>query len=146
MTSRTLVLGALLSIGLGPACGEAGAKTAQVVEAASKSTAESLRKAVEELELDQLTPELAKAKVQEVIDLAARELAEVRDSAAVERVGQELQSVLDELSQLKQSIVPKLNLATLQKTILDLIERFKNDPHVQALLKSLHEKLQRFAR
>jgi len=135
MTFRLLDLSALLLAGLGSACGESGEQAGQVVQAASKAAAETAQQMAEHLDLAQLTPEVAKAKVQGLLDKAAVELAAVKNSATAEKLGQ-----------LRQNLGQKLDLQALQKTLLDLIERFKHDPRVTGTLKTLQEKLQTLSR
>jgi hypothetical protein len=123
------------------ACGD-GSKTADVVQAATRGAAEVGQQLAEKAaQLAQMTPEEAKAKLHEFVDAASRELKEIRDSETAQKVAAELQRLLDELAALAKKLGEKLDLAGLHQSVGELIERFKNDPHVANTLKSLKEKL-----
>jgi nitrate/nitrite-specific signal transduction histidine kinase len=92
-------------------------------------------------ELSQTAPEEARARAQELFDDAATELQEVKDSETAQRIATELEAFVDKLGELRTTIASKLNVAKLQQSVEDLIQRFKDDPRVASALKSLQEKL-----
>jgi hypothetical protein len=53
----------------------------------------------------------------------------------------ELERALDKLVELAKKLGQKLDLAGLKQSVVELIERFKNDPRVTSTLTSLKEKL-----
>jgi hypothetical protein len=128
------------------ACGESAQRTADVVHAASKSALETLQQAAARIDLAQLDPEVAKQKLQELIDLAGNQLAAARDSETVRRLVAELDPLIEELDQVRQSIGARIDVQLILEKVRELIERFRNDPHVQGALKALQEKLQGFTR
>jgi len=137
MNRRTLCSISLLLL---TGCGQTGEQTANVVQAATKGAAEvGQQLAAKAAELAHATPEVVKQKAQELLDLAALKLQEVKDSEMAHTAAIEIEKALDQLSELKQTM--KLNLASLQVTVRDLIVRFKNDPRVLKALESLKAKL-----
>lgn len=128
-------------------CGQSGQTTANVVQAAAKGAAEIGQQLAEKAAaLAHMTPEEAKAKLQELVDAAATELQEVKDSETAQQIAAEVQKVLVQLEELGMKLSQKLNLASLQQSLEELIERFKNDPRVVSALKSLQEKLNSLSR
>jgi hypothetical protein len=128
-------------------CGRSPEETANVVQAATKGAAEAGQQLAEKAaEIAHAAPDVARKKAQELLDAAARKLQEVKDSEMARQAALEIEEVLAKLSELKQTLLPKLNLASLQASVQELIERFKSDPRVAGALKSLQEKLNSFAR
>src|SRR5262245_33780753 len=122
MNARHLAL--LVPLPFLSGCGDSGRQTADVVQAASKAAAETGQQLAEKVaELAHTTPEQAKQKLQELVDAAALELKQVRDSETARTVAAEVQSALEELGRLGLKLGEKLNLAGLQTTVVDLIER-----------------------
>jgi len=128
------------------ACGGSAEDTAHVVQAASKTTAEALQTVAREIEEAGLTPEAAKDKARDLLELAEEQLAAAKDSAAVEEIARTLTPVLDKLAAARQTIGSKIDVAPLQRKVQETLERFRDDPRVQQILKSLQEALQRLAR
>lgn len=123
------------------ACGE-GSKTADVVQAATRGAAELGQQLAEKTaELAKMAPEEAKLKLQGLLDSAGRELREIKDSETAQKIASELQHALDKLVELAGKLGQKLDLAGMKQSVVELIERFKNDPLVVSTLKSLREKL-----
>jgi polyhydroxyalkanoate synthesis regulator phasin len=144
MRTRSLLSTVLLALA---GCGQSGQTTANVVQAASKGAAEIGKQLAEKAAaLAQMTPEEAKAKLQELVDAAATELKEVRDSETAQKIASEVQKVFAQLQELGLKLSQKLNLAGLQQSVEELIERFKNEPHVVSALKSLQEMLNSLSR
>lgn len=142
---RTFLLASVLLALAG--CGESGAKTASVVQAATRGAAEAGQQLAEKAaELAGLTPEEARGKLQELLDVAAQELRAVRDSETAQRVVAEIQRVLEQLGVFAARVSQKLNVAGLQVTIEDLIQKFRDDPRVTSALKGLHGQLSKLAR
>jgi len=128
------------------ACGD-GSKTADVVQAATKGAAEVGQQLAESVaKLADMAPEEAKTKLRELVDAVGRELKEIKDSETAQRLAAELQRLLDQLVALAKKLGEKLDLAALEQSVGELIERFKNDPRVTSTLKSLKEKLDTLAR
>jgi sugar-specific transcriptional regulator TrmB len=124
------------------ACGESGSKTADVVQAATRSAAEVGRELGEmAARLAEMAPEEAKTRLRELVDAAARELEAVKDSETAQKIAAELQRLLDQLVALAKKLGEKLDLAAIQQSATELAERFKNDPRVQGALRNLREKL-----
>jgi len=122
------------------ACGQTS--TSDVVQAATKSATEIGQQLAEKAaRLAEMTPEEAKAKLQEFLDAASRELKEIKDSETAQRVAAELQHLLDQLVALAKKLGQKLDLAALQQAVGEMVERFKNDPRVAGTLQSLKEKV-----
>lgn len=131
---------AFLPLVLVASCGESGDKAKAVVQAATKAAAEGGQQlAAKAAELARLAPEEAGAKLREFVDLAARELDEIKDSETAKAVAAEVESALAKLAELKTSL--KINLASLQVKVDELIEKFKNDPRVVSALKALQEQM-----
>jgi polyhydroxyalkanoate synthesis regulator phasin len=144
---KKLLTGVVGSLVLLTACGESGAKVAGVVQAAGKSLGESMQSLGADIsELAATAPEEARARTQALLDEAAAQMKEVEDSETVQRISEELGAFVDKLGTLRQSIATKVNVAQLQQTVEDLIQRFKDDPRVASALKSLQEKLSAFSR
>jgi len=144
MRTRILLPTVLLALA---GCGQSGQTTANVVQAATKGAAEiGQQLAKEAAALAHMTPEEAKAKLQELVDAAATELKAVRDSETAQKIATEVQAVLLQLEELGMKLSQKLNLAQLQQSVEELIERFKNDPRVVEALKTLQEKLNSLSR
>jgi hypothetical protein len=133
-------------VALATACGESAEKSVNVVQAASKSAVETIQHAVESLDLSQMTPDAAKAKVQQLLDRAGAALAEAKDSEMVQQAIAVLDALLDRLAQLRQSAATKIDVHGLQTSVQEQIQRFRDDPRVQTALKTLQEKVSRFAR
>jgi uncharacterized Ntn-hydrolase superfamily protein len=141
---RLLLSSVLLALA---ACGESGTQAANVVQAATRGAAEAGQQLAEKAaELAVLTPEEAKHKLQELVDLAASELRAVKDSETAQRVAAEIQRVLEQLGVFAARISEKLNVAGIQDALEDLLQRCKDDPRVVATLKALQEKLSTLAR
>lgn len=128
------------------ACGD-GSKTADVVQAATKGAAEVGQQLAEMAAgLAEMAPEEAKSKLRELVDTAARELKEIRDSETAQKIVAELQRLLDQLVALAKKLGEKLDLAALQQSATELMERFENDPRVASALESLKQKLDSLTR
>jgi 2-oxoglutarate dehydrogenase complex dehydrogenase (E1) component-like enzyme len=129
------------------ACGEAGSKTADVVQAATRGAAEIGQQLAEKAaELAKMAPEEAKAKLQGLLDGAARELKELKDSETAQRIVAEFEQAFDKLVELAKKLGEKLDLAGLKNAVVELVERFKNDPRVTSALESLKSKLDSLTR
>jgi hypothetical protein len=125
------------------ACGEAGSKAADVVQAATKGAVEIGQElANAAAELAQLAPEEARAKLQGVLDAAADKLKEVRDSQTAQRIAAELERGLQELIELAKKLGQALNLEQLETALAELVQRFKSDPRVTNALESLKQRLE----
>jgi hypothetical protein len=116
-------------------CGESGEKAAGIVEAASKQASAA------GYDLSKLTPEAAKSEVTKLVNNALAKLGSVRDAATAENISKELAPLLDQLGELKTVIGDELDLSSLQKTVTDLIAKFKEDPRVQSALQPLLDKI-----
>ena len=127
-------------------CGDSSQSTADVVQAASKAAADSIQHAIESLDLSQMTPEAAKAKVQELLDRAGQALAEAKDSEMVQQAIAVLEALLDRLKQLGHSLAANEDVQRLQAGVQEQIQRFRDDPRVQGALKTLQEKLSQLTR
>jgi len=128
-----------------PGCDQA--RTNEVVQAAARKAAEAGEALTAKAEeLTGMSREEARAKVQELLDVAADELREVRDSETAQRLVAEVQEVLQTLGVFAQRVAQKLNLAALEETLDELLTRFKNDPRVVETLESLREKLDALGR
>ena len=123
------------------ACGDSSQSTADVVQAASKSAAASIQHAIESLDLAHMTPEAAKAKVQELLDRAGQALAEAKDSEMVQQAIAVLEALLDRLKELGHNLAANEDVQRLQAGVQEQIQRFRDDPRVQGALKTLQEKL-----
>lgn len=143
---RSTLLTVLLAALALSACGEAAGKEASVVQAASKDALDKIHQALESLDLSELTPEAAKEKVQQLLDRAGAALAEAKDSEMVQQAIAALEALLDRLSQLRQTAATKIDVQRLQTGVQEQIQRFHDDPRVQSALKTLQEKLSKFAR
>ena len=123
-------------------CGESGKHTADVVQAATKGVSEAGQQLAQQAaRLADLTPEVAKAKMQELVDDAAAGLRAVKDSETAQELAADVERVLDQLVELGKKLGAKLDLASVQQSVTELIERFKNDPRVVKALESVKEKL-----
>ncbi len=128
------------------ACGD-GSKTADVVQAATRGAAELGQQLAEKTaELAHMAPGEAKLKLQGVLDTAGRELKEIKDSETAQKIAAELQLWLDKFVELAKQLGQKLDLAGMKQSVVELIERFKNDPRVTSTLTSLKEKLDSLTR
>jgi outer membrane murein-binding lipoprotein Lpp len=144
LRSTAVLLGSLLVL---CGCGESGERAAGVVQAAGKAAGESMQELGAKIaQLSQTAPEEARARAQELFDDAARELQEVEDSETARRIAEELEAFVDKLGELRTTIASKVNVAKLQQSVEDLIQRFKDDPRVASALKSLQEKLSAISR
>lgn len=128
------------------ACGD-GSKTADVVQAATRGAAELGQQLAEKTaELAAMAPEEAKLKLQGLLDATGRELKEIKDSETAQKIAAELEGALDKLVELAKKLGQKIDLAGMKQSVVELIERFKNDPRVTSTLTSLREKLDSLAR
>src|SRR5262245_13762508 len=119
-----------LALLLLPACGD-GSKTADVVQAATRTAAEAGQQLAQKVaELAEMTPAEAKVKLQGLLDVAATELKAIRDSEAAQRFAAELERLLDKLLELARKLGEELDLAALKSSVVDLVERFRSDPRV----------------
>jgi len=122
------------------ACGREDA--ARAVQAATRDAVELGQKLADRAaELARTSPETARAKAQELMDVAARELGELRDSETARQMATQLGSALERLDALGRSVWDQVDLSAVRQAIAELIERFRNEPHVRAALESLREKL-----
>jgi hypothetical protein len=139
---KTLRLSAsILASLLLPACGD-GARTAEVVQAATRGVAEAGQQLAQKAaELADMTPAEAKLKLQGLLDTAAVELSELRDSETARRVVAEVERALDTLVELARKLGEELDLAALKASVVELVERFKTDPRVTGALESLKGRL-----
>lgn len=127
------------------ACGESGQETSNIVQAATKGAAEVGQQIADKTaELARTTPEQAKAKFQEWVDVAARELEAIKDSETAQKLVAKLQEALDQLASLARKLGQKLDLAGLQTKVDEQITRFKTDPRVTGALETLKQKLESF--
>lgn len=115
-------------------CSTDGDKTTGMADAATKQAAEA------GYDASKLTPEAAKAEATKIVNQAAAKLGSIKDAVSAESVSKELQPLLDKLGPLKAA-AGKLDLSSLQKTVTDLIAKFKDDPKIQAALKPLLDKI-----
>jgi hypothetical protein len=123
-------------------CGPSGEKTANIVQAATRTAAEAGQQLAEKAaELARVAPEEARAKLGEWMDAAANELKEIRDSETAQRVAVEVERALGKLVELAKTLGEKLDLEGLKATVAELIERFRTDPRVVKTLESLRDKL-----
>ena len=137
----------LLPILMLAGCGESGEATQNVVQAATHAAAETGQQLAQKAaELAQTAPEAARAKMQEFVDLAVSEFEAAKDSETAKKVAAEVDAALAKLAELRTTLTTKLNLAGLETKVGELIERFKNDPHVVAALKALQERLNQLTR
>jgi hypothetical protein len=144
--NRSICLSALALLVPLTACGD-GSKTADVVQAATRGAAELGQQLAEKTaELAHMAPEEAKAKLQGVLDAAGRELKEIKDSETAQKIAAELQLALDKLVELAKKLGQKIDLAGIKQSVVELIERFKNDPRVTSTLHGLQEKLDSLTR
>ncbi len=141
------LLNLCLSAVLLGACGQSGEQTAHTVQAATKAAAEAGQQLAEKAaEIAQMAPEQAKLEFQQLVDASAKAFEEVKDSQAVQNVADEVKRALEQLSTLKATLGPKLNLASLQAKVTELIEKFKNEPHVVSALKAVQELVNKLSR
>src|SRR5262245_18837974 len=106
MRTRFLLPIVLLALA---SCGE-GSKTADVVQAATKGSAEVGQQLAEKAaRLAEMAPEEAKAKLREFVEVASRELKEIKDSETAQKVAAELKALLDQLVALAKKLGEELD-------------------------------------
>jgi uncharacterized protein YicC (UPF0701 family) len=138
---------ALALVPLLAGCGESGQRAAHVVEAAAKDAVEAGKELADQAaELARLAPEEARTRLQGLIDASARQLAALRDSETARKVVAEIERLLAKLIELKDQLGSKLDLAGLQTSAGELVQRFKQDPRVAAALANLQERLDSLTR
>ncbi|HEX6885406.1 MAG TPA: hypothetical protein VF530_18670 [Planctomycetota bacterium] len=123
------------------ACGD-GQQTADVVQAATRGVAEAGQQLAQKAaELADMAPAEAKLKLQGLLDTAALQMQELRDSETTRRVVAEVERALDKLVELARKLGEELDLAALKASVVELVDRFKEDPRVTDALESLKGKL-----